>query len=333
VHRRETDFAKAVAKLKPPSAASYSQADWDAAYTASTQATSDTRLYKAAQWLALETSAALTAFANPVLATLSPKWSTILAVAAHNREYRTSVELAVDESKRAREAGLIAADALAALRIENVAGQRFKAADFAQTGVDLTENWLFDASITASTGEPTGDLAPAAVTATQAYSFRKAISTIWNDAWWAGWYFEIDASGTTRWMPDDRKLESLILAWATRQEANLMNYPNIDRTVWPKLKAARRRELARVWGVVGLVETKRNVRFNVAPLTYLSRHMPAYKYEKGALEGCYLGDFVETDMPRQPGMTVSRLLLAWHIIYDIAKLLTKASAPPNVVEC
>lgn len=140
MHRRDTGFAKAVAKLKPPSAGTYSQADWDAAYAASTPAISDTRLYEAAKWLALEAFAGRNSFTDPDLAALSSKWNTILAVAAHNREYRVAVELAVDKSKRALDAGVLGADTLAALRIEGVAGQRFTVAEFAQTGADVTEN-------------------------------------------------------------------------------------------------------------------------------------------------------------------------------------------------
>jgi hypothetical protein len=320
---KDTDFVRSLAKLKPPSAADYSQADWDVAYAASTKTVSDARIYEAAKWLAPEAAAGRISFANPDLAALSAKWSTILAVAAHNREYRTAVELATDEQKRAREAGVLADNALAALRLEGVAGQRLRAADFAQTGADITENWLFDASNATGICEPTRDLAPAALAATLGYSFRKALNSLWNEAWWAGWYFEVDTSGTTRWLPGDREFERLIQAWGMRQETNLMNYPNVDRMCWPKITPDRRRELARTRGVIEVIKTKHKLRFKVASLNYVSRYMPAYKYEKSALDGCYLADFVDSAMPLQPGITVSRLLLAWHIIYDIAKLLTK----------
>ncbi|MGY2052724.1 hypothetical protein [Methylobacterium sp. JK268] len=111
-----------------------------------------------------------------------------------------------------------------------------------------------------------------------------------------------------------------------------MNLPNIDRTCWPVLQPARRRALSRLRGVVEIVRTKRHPRFKVAALSYRSRNMPAYKYEKGALEGSYLADFVDVDMPAYPGLTVARLLLAWHVAYDIAKLLTKAVPLPSSLD-
>ena len=328
----EASFAKEAARLKPPSSIEYSQSDWDAAYTASSKSASDIRLYESAQWVAEEAAAARARFAAPVVAVLGPKWGTILAIAAHNREYRTALELHVDASRRARDAGVIAADALAGLRLEGVGGQRFTAAEFAQMGADATESWLLDAMGAQAADDPEGDLAPVAALATQAYSYRKAINSLWNDARHAGWHVKLDASGASRWVPGDRDLESLVQAWATRQEANLMNLPNVDRTCWPVLKPARRRALSRLRGVVEIVRTKRHPKFKVAALTYRSRNMPAYKYEKGALEGSYLADFVDVDMPAYPGLTVARLLLAWHVAYDIAKLLTKGVPLPSSLD-
>jgi hypothetical protein len=325
----EVSFAKAASKLKSPSSIAYVQGDWDAAYAASSKSASDIQLYESARWVAEEAVAARARFANSVVATLGPKWGTILAIAAHNREYRTALELYVDASRQARDAGVIAADTLASLRLGGVGGQHFTAAEFAQMGADATESWLLDAMGAQAAGDPKGDLAPLAVLATQAYTYRKAINSLWNDARHAGWHVKLDASGASRWVPGDRSLESLVLAWATRQEANLMNLPNIDRACWPALKPDRRRALSRLRGVVEIVQTKRYPKFKVAVLTYRSRNMPAYKYEKGALEGSYLADFVDVDMPAYPGLTVARLLLAWHVAYDIAKLLTKVVPLPS----
>lgn len=325
----EVSFAKAAAKLKSPSSNAYLQVDWDAAYATSSKSASDIRLYESARWVAKEAAAARAKFDNSVVAALGPKWGTILAIAAHNREYRISLDLYLDASRQARDEGVIAADALAGLRLEGVEGQRFTAAEFAQMGTDATESWLLDAMGAQAADDPEGNLAPVAVLATQAYTYRKAINSLWNDARHAGWHVKLDASGASRWVPGDRDLESLVHSWATRQEANLMNLPNIDRTCWPVLKPARRRALSRLRGVVEIVRTKRHPKFKVAALTYRSRNMPAYKYENGALEGSYLADFVDVDMPAYPGLTVSRLLLAWHVAYDIAKLLTKEVPLPS----
>lgn len=102
-----------------------------------------------------------------------------------------------------------------------------------------------------------------------------------------------------------------------------MNFPNIDRTVWPKMKPADRRKRSRTWGVTALSSTKGFTKFKVTSLPYLSRYMPAYQFERAALEGSYLADFLDDGMPDDPVLTVGNLLLAWHAILDIAKLLTK----------
>ena len=323
---RLTAFGQAAAKLKAPAAAQFSPADWDAAYQAHGATETDRRLYEAAQWIGAEADAGRRATAQtvgPALAALTPEWSTILAIAALNREYRTATALKKDQHEGELASGILAADAFAAARIRGAQGQIFSVSDIAEHGVDTTENWLFDASRSTGSNAATGNLAPVAAMATRSYSFRKSLNALWNGAWSDGDFCVEESPGVWRWKSGDPRWETLMVAWQARQESNLMNFPNIDRTVWPKMKPADRRKRSRGWGVTALSTTQGFTKFKVTSLQYLSRYMPAYQFERAALEGSYLADFLDNGMPDDPVLTVGNLLLAWHAILDIAELLTK----------
>jgi hypothetical protein len=323
---RLTAFAQAAAKLKAPAAEQFSLSGWDAAYQAHGATESDRRLYEAAKWIGAEADAGRRATARtvgPALAALTPEWSTILAIAALNREYRTATVLKKDQDEGELASGILAADASAAARIRGAEGQIFSVSDIAEHGVDTTENWLFDASRTTGSNTATGDLGPIAAMAMRSYSFRKSLNALWNGAWSDGDFCVEETSGVWRWKSGDPRWETLMVAWQARQESNLMNFPNIDRTVWPKMKPADRRKRSRGWGVTALSTTKGSTKFKVRSLQYLSRFMPAYQFERAALEGSYLADFLDDGMPNDPVLTVGNLLLAWHAILDIAELLTK----------
>jgi len=331
---RLTAFGTAVAKLKSPAAADFSAAAWDAAYHAHSTSRCDERLFTAAQWIGTEAHAGrLVAGASvgPVLASLTPEWGTILAIAALNREYRTAVALKDAQNTQLTNRDVLAADAIAAERIQGAGSQLFAVADLAELGIDMTENWLFDAAHSTGTIVPTGNLAPTAIRATQSYSFRKSLNTLWNGAWIDGDFCEQAADGKWRWRSGDPARARLIAAWQARQEANLMNFPNIDRTVWPKLKPAARRKQSRGWGVTNMIPGSNGTVFKVSALQYPSRYMPAYNYERAGLEGSYLIEFLGSTMNGKPALTVSNLLLAWHAIYDIAKLLVKRAPLPTTL--
>ncbi len=326
---RDTAFGRAVSKLKPPSSDQFSPADWKDAFTAHASGESDERLLRAAVWLAAESTAAAATFGAAHLRLLSPEWSTVLAVAAHNREYRTVVDLAREEGARTAADGMLFGDLAANLRVRGAAGQRVTAADLASIGADLTENWLFDALTATGTGVPAGDVAPIATEATQAYSFRKMVNTLWNQVWWDGWRFEDDDQGITRWSPGNPEFERLEMAWGMRQQSNLMSLPHLDMTAWPKLPPAARRRWSRMRGVTRIVGTGARQRFKVETLSHLSRRMPAYAIERAALEGVHLADFTGAPLPLVSNVTVDLLLLAWHVILDVAALLTKRAPLPE----
>ena len=56
-----------------------------------------------------------------MLASLTPEWSTILAIAALNREYRTATALKDEKSEQLRKSGVLAADTIPAERIRGAA--------------------------------------------------------------------------------------------------------------------------------------------------------------------------------------------------------------------
>jgi len=323
---RLTTFGQAAAKLTTPAAAQFSPAAWDAAFHDHGATETDRRLYEAAQWIGTEAYAGRLATAKtvgPALAALTPEWSTILAVAALNREYRTASSLKDDQNKELRASGILAADAIAAERIRGADGQVFSVADIAEHGIDTTENWLFDAAQSTGLSPATGNLAPIAVMATRSYSFRKSLNALWNGAWSDGDYCVEEAPGIWRWKSGDPAREALMAAWQARQEANLMNFPNIDRTVWPFMKPAARRKRSRGWGVTAMSTEKGTTKFKVSALRYQSRYMPAYNFERASLEGSFLADFLDEAMLGNPALTVTNLLIAWHAILDIAGLLAK----------
>ncbi len=325
----DTSFVRDVRRLKPPTSGDFDIAAWDQAYTRAAGKTSDDqRLLETARWISRQAEAARSFFEDPALAGLSPEWGTTLAVAALNREFRTAAELAAAKVREGADAGMLAADALAALRVENVMGQSLSMNDLVEVGVDCTENWLFDAArSTGREGAQISDLAPTAVRATQAYSFRKSLNNLWNEALHEGW--RLCEGERPRWTPADPEHERLKQAWLARHEANLMNFANIDRTLWPNLPEARRKQLGRKRTVVEVkLSDGGEPRFKSGPVSYLSKRMPAYNYEKAMLESSPLAEFVDARMPADPRLSVSLLLLAWHVLYDAARRLAALAPLP-----
>ncbi len=227
------------------------------------------------------------------------------------------------------EDGVLSADVAANLRVAGAAGQRFTAADLTQVGADLTENWLFDAAKSEGTSEAPDDVARITIEATKAYSFRKAMITLWNQVWWQDWWYYETEDRITRWKAGDPQFERLEIAWGMRQESNLMNMPFLDMRAWPAMKPADRRRWARTRGVTGVIGSGATKRFKVQSLPYLSRRMPAYAMERAALEGVHLADFTGAELPLVPNVTADLLLLAWHILLDIATLLAKQAPLPE----
>ncbi|WP_132591481.1 hypothetical protein [Rhizobium sp. BK068] len=325
----ETPFRKAVADLKSPSSAVYSQADWDLAYESASPSVADTRLYEAARWIAQEFAKGRAVFHSPSFGPLSPEWATILAIASLNREYRTALQLKDDLVKSMGKGSMVAMDAYSGLRIKGPNGQHFTVEDLAESSTDLTENWLFDALNAAAADPPPSELSGFAFRAGKSYSFRKALNTLWNQAWHEGWYYEIGADGTSAWRPGDPAAMILNQTWLQRQQTNLMGYPFIDLSVWPKLSQSHRRKFSRQRAVTAVKRVGRSVKLRVSSPSYLSRRPPAYTLEKSAIEGSYLSDFFETEMPNAKGITAAILHLAWHLITDIAEGLTREVKLPS----
>ena len=319
---RTTRFAVETSKLKSPTSTSFSITAWEDAFAKGSTTTADQRLLEAARWIATEATAAPGAFPNPTFASLSPEWGSILAVAMLNREYRTAYDLAQRNTKASVDAGILSLTTIAALRVRGAADQEVSVEALTEAATDCTENWLFDAARSNGTsGADIDDLASTAVQATKFYSFRKGLNVLWNQALYEGWYVEQDEAGIYHWRPDDAEYERFRFACLSRQMANLMNYANIDRTVWTQLGTHERRMLARKFSVVAVKEHNGRLQFRVGAIPYLSKHMPPYMYEKAMLEVCYVADFIDSPMPVNPCISVSLILQAWHVLLDIAMLL------------
>ncbi len=328
----KTPFQKAVTGLKAPSTAAYSQQEWDDAYRSTIPTLNDFRLYEAAKWIASEAEEARKKFPSPAFGPLSAEWATIVAVAALNREYRTAVELNSKALReRAADEPFVSADAMSGVRISSETGQHFTVEDLTESSTDLTENWLFDALSAPGVNPPPVELSGYAVTAGRFYSFKKSMNTLWNQARHEGWFVDEERDGTFRWEPSSRTDVILNQTWLQRQQSNLMNYPYIDVSVWPKLSVSQRRKRARTLGVTSAKRSGNTVKLKVSSPSYLSSRPPHYTLERSALEGSFLNDFLDTVMPNLPGVTASILLLAWHLILDVAQLLSKSVRLPELL--
>ncbi|MGY5801885.1 hypothetical protein ACXHMN_11160 [Rhizobium sp. LEGMi12c] len=324
-----SSFRKAVNGLKPPSSAHYSQSDWDLAYQNVAPSDEDTNLYLAAKWIAEEYAKARELFASPYFGPLDAEWATVLAIASLNREYRTARQLHEDMLSGMEKSPLVSADAISGLRIRGPAGQHFTLEDITESATDYTENWLFDAFNAVGTSQPPDELTKFAIPAAQAYSFRKGMNTLWNQTWHEGLYCELSEDGSAAWMPADRRAAILNQTWLQRQQNNLLNYPAIDYSVWPRLPLTRRKKLGRQRAVTSVKRVGKSLRLRVSCPSYLSRKPPIYVIEKSAIEGTYLADFFEAELPNTKGVTAAVLLLAWHLIVDIAVELTRNITLPR----
>lgn len=325
----ETPFRKIIGNLKPPSSALYSQTDWDTAFQSINPTQDDVKLYEAAKWIAEEFVEARKLFRSPSFGPLSSEWATVLAIASLNREYRTAVELRDDEAKKLKSKNFVSFDAHSGIRITGPSGQHFTLDDFVESSTDITENWLFDALKVSNHAQLPEELSWFAINAGKSYSFRKAMNTLWNLAWHDGWYYELKAGGCANWVPRNVHTENLRQAWLIRQQTNLMNFAYVDMTVWPLLTETQRRRKSRHKAVTLAKRVGNSVRIRVSSPSYLSKKLPLFNIERSALEGSYLSDFLETKMPKTSGLTVSILLLAWHLIVDIAENLKQNVALPT----
>jgi len=330
---RDTRFAREALKLKPPSSKDFNKEDWERVYRDGEITSEDEKLFEAACWIGEEVAAAYEHFPNSALSSLSPQWSTILAVASLNREYRQAEELVKEQTKKDGDQDFYAVDAEFSREFIDANKNKFTISGVAETGIDSTENWLFDASKSKGNTNPDNlDLAAIAIEATRFYSFRKSMSGLWNDVRFQGWFVQQTKDQDFIWRPGDEERERLRFAWKVRNESNLLNFPSIDCSVWPKLTPVARRKRARKFSVVA-VSTKRNQpRLKTGSVSYLSKRMPIYMWEKGMLEGCYVSDFIESPMPKNPNLSVVLLQKAWHVLLDTALLLSRQASLPEVFD-
>ncbi|MET3613560.1 hypothetical protein ABID16_001889 [Rhizobium aquaticum] len=327
----ESAFRKRVSGLKSPSSAEYSQSLWDSAYANVHPTLDDTNLYQSAKWIAAEFAFAREVFKSPSFGPLSPEWATILAIASLNREYLTAIQLRDEKANEIKKTQSVSFDAHLEIRIEGPGGQHFTIDDYVESATDLTESWLFDAFKASGPNPPPQELSVYAVEAGVSYSFRKAMNSLWNQVWHEGWYCELSPDSSFNWKPADPSARVLNQTWLKRQQRNLLNYAHIDSTVWPALTPSERKKRSRQWAVTSVRRVSGKVKIKVSSPSYISRKLPIYTIEKGAIEYSYLYEFFDTEMPKQKGVTAAKLLSAWHLLVDIANGLKQGVALPTTL--
>jgi len=329
--KQEAKFKKAIRKLKPPSSLGFNLEKWKAELDKVGHSEENEQLLNAAILISSEVKA-IENLRPADLDILSPKWSSVLAVAACNREYRTASEIAWENAAIAsKDRGIGSLDALAATPVFTAGNQSVSIASIAEIVTDQTENWLFDAAKSVGTsGEGRRDLADVAVSAIGYYNLRKSMSSLWNQVLYDEVVFELGADDRGNWKPKDVEYETLKFAWRAREEANASNLPFLMKAdIWPKMKPIQRRRVARKKSVRSI---QADGRLKVSRIAYLSNKLPEYMAEKYALIGSYTEDFIESDFPNLPGCTVEKLLEVWHLLRDVAEYqCTKVALPDGKI--
>lgn len=322
-------FEKAIRRLKSPTSIDYDAAAWRAALAGAKDAgLVERRLVATGEWIAAHASLGRSTLKTPELDQLDGEWRTVLAIAMLNREYRAADAMVREQLKAAADEGKTAIlDEMGAMRVMGGAGQPLAVADLNEASVEAVESWLYDALNAPGSGTASGNLTTAAVRGVQAYGWRKALNSLWNEARYLGAYV-LTSGDRMYWLPDDADLEKLISACRERQEMNLLGFPTIDRRQWPLIPKARRKQLGMVRSVT-LASRKDGVAaLRVEALHYLSSRPPEYVGEKGSLEGSYLAEFLTLAMPSHPRLSPLLVLQAWHVVRDAAEALTRVTPQP-----
>ncbi|WP_428663062.1 hypothetical protein [Reyranella sp.] len=322
MYKLSKPFEKAIRGLKPPTSKDFDSLLWEKALRDNPHAGPQAeRLVKTAVWIADKFASARSRLTTLELDTLNSKWRILLAVASVNREFRTGKAL-LREQLEADDSDSLILDDLSNKQIRGGAGVPLGVDDANETSIDAIESWIYDALQTPGTSEPTGDLTVTAIKGIRAYTWRKAMNALWNDARHQGWFVE-ESDAAAFWRPSDHELEKLIAACLQRQQLNLLNFPTVDRQAWPLLSPASRRQLSMPKSVIEAVRRGVEVNLKSGQLPHLSRHLPPFVVEKGGLEGSYLAEFLDTKMPLHQLLTPMLVLRAWHVIRDAAEAIER----------
>lgn len=318
-----TSFHNRVKGLKSPTGRDFNVADWVAARSAEPSPTdSDDALLAAAIWLASQSAARRAEFDDSEFANLSAATSTILAIAALNREFLVTVNLSDEATEIALQEGAVAFGHVVARPLRAGSTKQRVTADEASEGtVDAVESWLFDIDPKASRRAEPANLAPIAMRAIRRYSIQHGLNVIWNQALWEGWRLTVEDSKIT-WSPPDFLLATKLEAALVRQHENFMNFPFIDIAAWTTMRPEDRRRRALPHTVVS-VSTNGRRRIRVGRPECRSKRPPMFLIERAGLEGSYLNFLLDAPFPKNSRFTVRMLLQAWAVILDLANLLAR----------
>jgi hypothetical protein len=140
-----------------------------------------------------------------------------------------------------------------------------------------------------------------------------------------------DSNGNPRWSPGDRHFALLFDAWLARDAANANDYPFIAKLAWKEATPARRRQLNLPRTVTRFERHLGRRRGIHVCRPAIPAEAPHFLLASEWLSRSYLGAFVDRPLPRRSDLTCGLLLRAWHVLYDLANVMTSGLRPtlPN----
>lgn len=320
----ETPFRTKARRLRTPLARNFDPAEWEKAYSLIEHPDpADRKLLEAAIWIGREVKALDAASPSP-FRTLCAEQAIALGIALVNREYWISTESTERELAELSLESPASFDYLSNLRYENIYGQKMSAADFVENAIEALSSWIYDARRICPPDEPGSeeDLWGLAGSAIHYYSMRRVLKCLFDEALLLG--TALDETGSW-WQSRDRQLDEVRKAWQARAESNLMDEPQLLAMQWPHITPSQRRALALPRSVGEVRWTVNGWNGKVRRMEYLSKRPRGFPLEKRALEGSYLGFFLDEELPLAPGLTAALIHRAWWVIADLAKHIEKAA--------
>lgn len=313
-----TPLHRALNGLKGPLTAEFDVEAWRSIAGAAPHP-ADERLLRSAIWIAEQASTIREKSAKAKLLEVGGRRATILAIASMTRE-----TLCVMKEQRQNlpddEVGMSFDYIVSRPKFETGAGAMSAADDVIEMVIGSAESWIFDAYNQPTDGTPSEhSVQELIVGGGRIYSLQRSHADLWNQARWDGW--GLDPS-STRWQPADKEFSTIEDAWRARAHANSVNHSMLVVTEWDSLTISQRRKLALKRTIESIRRSYRGLKINVGRPTDLSlRKPPLYALDLASLEGSYLGQLIEEDLPKAAGLNAGLLLKAWHVCTDLAKRL------------
>lgn len=292
----------------------------------------DVELAASAVWFAAQSAGLREHFPDPGLRFLNRRLATILAVASLNGLFHTVAERAGRKARRAADAGALAFDHLSQLPLTTFAGQQLNADSIIESAADAIDSWLWDT--TRQREEATHltesfDLQTISVRGLQRYVLQSGLHYQWQKVLWEGWSVTSAKGGFVSLAPTDRRLATLFDAWSARQQSNSMDLAWIDISCWRQMPAERRREFQLKRSVIGTEQLPgRKRRFVVARPASDPKRVPPFVIWRAIFDASYVSVFADRALPRAANIDCMLLLRAWHVVYDLAGVLSKRLPKP-----